>query len=78
MFDFSVYTELKKWKIQNDFLKQVIPVGIEISMSNLMLAEVTVVRNTTNFKKEMPKSFVQDNIIIRIFTLLLAFFFPLM
>lgn len=29
-----------------------------------MLAEVTVVRNPTALKKEMPKGFVQSNIII--------------
>lgn len=33
-------------------------IGIEISLSKLMLAEVTVVRNTTTFRKEMPKAFV--------------------
>lgn len=36
-------------------------------MSKLLLAEVTVVKNTTAFKKEMLKDFVQGNIIIRIF-----------
>lgn len=66
MFEFSIYTEFKKWKIQNDFLKQVMLIGTEISLSKLMLAEVTV---TTTFKKELPKAFVQGNIIIRIFTL---------
>lgn len=45
-------------------------IGIEISLSKLMLAEVTVVRNPTALKKEMPKGFVQSNIIIvTIFTL---------
>lgn len=67
MFEFSIYTEFKKWKIQNDFLKQVMLIGTEISLSKLMLAEVTV---TTTFKKELPKAFVQSNIIIiSIFTL---------
>lgn len=43
-------------------------IGTEISLSKLMLAEVTV---TTTFKKELPKAFVQSNIIIiiSIFTL---------
>lgn len=50
-------------------------IGIEISLSKPMLAEVTVVRNTTTFKKDMPKAFVQGNIIIRIFTLFLDIFF---
>lgn len=54
----------------NDFLKWVMLIGIEISLSKLMLAEVTVVRNPTTLKKEMPKGFVQSNIIIvAIFTL---------
>lgn len=45
-------------------------IGIEISLSKLMLAEVTVVRNPTTLKKEMPKGFVQsDIIIVTIFTL---------
>lgn len=45
-------------------------IGIEISLSKLTLAEVAVVRNPTALKKEMPKGFVQSNIIIvTIFTL---------
>lgn len=68
MFEFSIYTELKNGKIQNGFLKQFVLIEIEISLSKRMLAEVTVVRNTTAFKKEMPKAFVQGYIIARIFT----------
>lgn len=67
---FLFIPNLKKWKIQNYFLKQVMLIGIEISLSKLMLAEVTVVRNPTTLKKEMPKGFVQSNIIIvTLFTL---------
>lgn len=41
-----------------------------------MLAEVKVVRNLTTLKKEMPKGFVQSNIVIvKISTLFLRFFF---
>lgn len=68
MFEFSIYTELKTRKIQNGFLKQFVPIEIEISLSRRMLAEVTVVRNTTAFKKDMPKAFLQGYIIARIFT----------
>lgn len=50
-------------------------IGIEISLSKWMLAEVTVVKNTTAFKKEMPKVFFQGHIITRIFTLFFSFFF---
>lgn len=72
MFEFSIYIEFFKMRDSklNDFLKWVMLIGIEISLSKLMLAEVTVVRNPTTLKKEMPKGFVQSNIIIvAIFTL---------
>jgi len=46
-----------KKMIQHEFVKQVILIGMEISLSKLLLAEVTGIRNTIAFKKEMPKAF---------------------